>query len=148
MNDNKITQFRGPYNFLSNFYPCNIVYEGLTYKSVESAFQASKTLNKEIRKRFTKATAKEAKQWGKQLDLRKDWSEVKVDIMIDLVFQKFSQPYLKEKLLNTEDMIIEEHNHWRDTFWGIYNNKGKNMLGKILMTTRDVLRKEDKEQNV
>lgn len=143
MTKNKITQFRGAYNFLSNFYHCNITYEGLPYDSVETAYQASKTSNMEIRKRFSRITAKEAKQWGKQLELREDWDNLKVGIMVELVYLKFSQPYLKKKLLSTGDMIIEEHNHWRDNFWGIYNNKGENILGKILMATRDILREEE-----
>jgi hypothetical protein len=30
-------------------------------------------------------------------------------------------------------------NHWKDTFWGVYNGVGKNMLGKLLMQVREEL---------
>ena len=38
-----INSFVGPCRFLSNFYPSEITYEGITYPTVEHAFQASKT---------------------------------------------------------------------------------------------------------
>lgn len=37
--------FRGEYDFLSNFYKCNVEHEGVIYSSVENAFQAAKTLD-------------------------------------------------------------------------------------------------------
>lgn len=51
-----ITEFRGRYYFLSNFYEVNIEFEGETYTSVEAAFQAQKTLDKEERKQFVGIT--------------------------------------------------------------------------------------------
>ena len=35
--------FSGEYEFLSNFYPCRIVYNGITYPSVEHAYQDRKS---------------------------------------------------------------------------------------------------------
>lgn len=36
---------KGEYDFLSNFYKCNVEHEGVIYSSVEDAFQAAKTLD-------------------------------------------------------------------------------------------------------
>lgn len=33
-----INGFQGEYRFLSNFYPCQITFYGLTFTSVEAAF--------------------------------------------------------------------------------------------------------------
>lgn len=69
--------------------------------------------------------------------MRSDWEDIKVSIMSDLIAQKFtSNNRLGELLLNTGDAILIEGNHWNDTFWGVCNNVGKNMLGKLLMQRR------------
>lgn len=38
-----INTFNGDYRFLSNFYPAEVLFEGITWPSVEHAFQAAKT---------------------------------------------------------------------------------------------------------
>ena len=35
-----ISEFKGPYYFLSNFYPAKVTYNGVTYRNAEAAFQA------------------------------------------------------------------------------------------------------------
>ena len=45
--NNVITEFKGEYHFLSNFYQCDFVYEGLTYHTAEAAFQAQKCSSEE-----------------------------------------------------------------------------------------------------
>ena len=103
-------RFRGEYDFLSNFYRCNIEYEGVIYSSVENAFQAAKTLDLEERKQFENCSAKEAKKRGKSVKLRSDWDNVKVKITCNLVFQKFNNSeYLMTRLLIVQDNIIEEN---------------------------------------
>ncbi len=37
-----IDRFAGPYAFLSNFHPCRVTFYGMTFSSVEAAFQAAK----------------------------------------------------------------------------------------------------------
>lgn len=44
---------------------------------------------------------------------------------------KFSNPLLKRKLLQISEPIVEE-NTWNDTFWGVCNGKGLNILGLML----------------
>ena len=46
MNENEINNFNGEYRFLSNFYQCDFVFEGLTYHNAEAAFQAQKCVDR------------------------------------------------------------------------------------------------------
>ena len=126
------------YAFLSNFYECPIDINGLTYTSVEAAFQAQKCINEVDKEQFTKLKPYPAKKLGKTIKPRDDWEMVKVDIMREIVSQKFLQhPALMNKLLATDNRLIVEVNAWRDTFWGVSHGKGKNHLGRILMECRN-----------
>ena len=65
------------------------------------------------------------------------------EIMEEIVRAKIDQnPAVKERLLETGDIIIEEGNDWKDTYWGVdlKTGKGENHLGKILMKSRDLVR--------
>lgn len=138
-----IKGFRGEYFFLSNFYETDIHYNGITYKSSESAFQAMKCKRISSRKSFIFLSPSEAKSKGKRISLREDWDEVKDNIMYDICRIKFSKPILKAKLLATGDQYLEETNDWGDDYWGVLSNgKGKNKLGKILMKIREELKLE------
>jgi len=140
--DNTVKYFFGEYFFLSNFYVTFFKIEGITYSSVEHYFQSSKVLAKEDRFKITSAfTPGEAKLLGRRCNLRKDWEEVKIAVMTEGVFAKFAQNKdLKEKLLKTGDMVLEEGNDWRDEFWGVVDGRGENHLGKILMGVREILK--------
>lgn len=139
----KIDKFSGEYEFLSNMYPCNVTYNGITYKCSEAAYQAQK--QPEIAKVFTNVDGYTAKRLGKTVTLRLDWEEVKFRIMAQIVLLKFTQNKdLAEKLLNTGDAQLIEGNWWGDIYWGVctnkkYNGVGENYLGKILMYVRSVL---------
>lgn len=131
-----ITEFDGEYAFLSNFYECPVEYDGITYNSSEAAYQAQKCRTKEERYAFRDLTPKEAKRKGRKVDIRPDWEEKKVDVMSDIVYQKFSQnKELKEKLIATDDAELIEGNYWGDRFWGV-DGTGENRLGMILMDIR------------
>ena len=137
----EIKSFRGEYGFLSNFYESPIAYDGITYRSSEAMFQAYKTLDLESRKAFSRVDASAAKKMGRRLVLRSDWEDVKVSVMLQAVLLKFLQnKELEKKLLDTGDAYLEEGNTWRDQFWGVCNGIGKNMLGRILMEVRGILR--------
>jgi len=54
---------------------------------------------------------------------------------------KFTQHSdLKERLLDTHNLELIEGNNWDDTYWGICNGRGRNMLGMLLMEVRDILK--------
>jgi len=135
-----ISSFRGKYNFLSNFYECMLHYNGLRFCSLEAAYQASKLENEEDRVYFSTLSAKDSKKEIKKYKIRKDWNKVKFSIMANLLCIKFSNPILKNKLLDTGDEELIEGNNWGDTVWGVCNGEGDNMLGKLLMKTREYYR--------
>lgn len=137
-----IKSFRNKYEFLSNFYPCLIVYDNDTYASVERAFQAAKCEDRLERLQFQICPSdKEAKKRGRDVKLRPDWEDVKVDIMRDLLKYKFSQPHLLKLLIETGDAELIECNTWGDTFWGVCKGEGQNMLGELLMEIREEVKK-------
>lgn len=133
----EISSFRGDYHFLSNFHPSPVLMDGAMYPYVENAFQAAKTLDLTQRIPFESMNPSEAKRAGRRLQLRDDWEEVKPDIMLALVRDKFSRtPELATKLLATGNAQLIEGNTWGDRIWGVCRGKGKNLLGRILMQVR------------
>lgn len=140
----EISSFRGDYHFLSNFHPSPVELDGVIYPYVENAFQAAKTLDRKQRIPFVSMNPSEAKRAGRRLKLRGDWENVKPDIMLALVRDKFARtPALREKLLATGEARLIEGNTWGDTIWGVCRGKGKNMLGKILMRVRAEIVQEE-----
>jgi len=137
-----IDSFTKDFFFLSNFFPCEVVYEGIKYPSSEHAYQASKTLDLDERKRIVAlSTASESKKAGRKVVLRDDWEQVKDNVMTNIVSAKFNQnSILKDCLLLTENEELVEGNWWHDTHFGVCNGVGENKLGKILMEVRESLR--------
>lgn len=125
---------RGEYEFLSNFYPCTVQYNGLCFMNSEAAFQAQKCPERAVE--FIHLNPSQAKHLGRRVQLRPDWEEVKIRIMYEILEAKFSNPELMSKLLQVEGEIVED-NTWNDRFWGVCKGKGQNMLGKLLMELRD-----------
>lgn len=146
-----ISRFRGLYRFLSNFYVCDVEYEGYSYTSVEHAYQERKTWDVDRRKLIREAStpfgcAKLGR--AKETILRDDWYEIKGKIMKPIVEAKFMQNEdLSMKLLLTGDAYLMEGNYWHDNYFGNCSCKrchegdsGQNWLGKILMEVRDVIK--------
>jgi len=134
-----IDTFKGDYFFLSNFYQCDITHDGFKFSSVEAAFQASKVKNFQDMKQFEDLNPSEAKKLGRHVLLRDDWENVKLNIMFELCFQKFSRSSFRDKLINTKDELLIEGNTWNDIYWGKCNGKGENHLGLILMDIRKLI---------
>lgn len=137
----KIDSFRGKYEFLSNFYPVEIFYDGYWYPTLEHAFQAAKTLDLKEREMVREqATPGKAKQAGHSVHLRPDWEGVKVAIMKGLLQQKFFRHALGTRLLDTGGAELIEGNTWNDRFWGVCRGEGENHLGRLLMQVRADMR--------
>ncbi len=135
-----IDNFRGEYAFLSNFFDAPVTYNGLSYLNSEAAFQAQKTIDENERVQFVGLNASNAKRLGRAVTLRSDWEKVKIRIMYEICYAKFTQnAELGVKLVETGRKILIEGNTWNDTFWGICNGVGENMLGRILMAIRTEL---------
>ncbi len=90
------------------------------------------------------ATTGEAKRLGRQIQVRPDWDDVKIETMLLLLRNKFAFYPLKQWLLNTGDAILIESNWWHDTFWGVDSKtcQGANVLGILLMLVREELKNE------
>ncbi len=135
----KITSFSGRYRWLSNFWPAEVHFEGLVYPTTENAYQASKTLDKNIRQEFVTMTPGQAKRRGQEIEIHDDWERRKIDIMFSLNLRKFSKADLGKRLAETGDAEIIEGNTWDDTFWGVCEGVGENNLGIILMRLRTIM---------
>ena len=131
--------FRKEYEFLSNFYQAKLFFDGIAYLNSEAAYQAQKCAAARDRAQFSRLSADEAKRLGRQVSLRPDWDQVKLDLMARIVRAKFSQhPRLARKLLETGGRPLIEGNYWHDVYWGVdlKTREGENRLGRILMALR------------
>jgi ribA/ribD-fused uncharacterized protein len=131
-----IDSFDGTYRFLSNFKSVNVEFDGIVYPSTENAYQAAKADDPALRSRFLTCTAGQAKRLGREITLRSDWDDVKYGIMRDLLYAKFEDVVLREKLKSTYPQELIEGNTWGDTYWGVCRGIGQNNLGKLLMQVR------------
>ena len=139
-----INRFKGKYVFLSNFANSPISFNGKIWPTVEHVFQASKTVDEDMREEIRiVSTPDNAKRIGRMVHLRSGWEQIKQDVMLKNIRLKFSQnPELKEKLLRTGDAVLIEGNTWHDNIWGDCNCskckkiEGRNLLGRILMQVR------------
>lgn len=140
-----IKEFRGPYRFLSNFFPCTMEYKGEVYRSSEHAFQSAKFDDPELKKIIrTQEKPSEAKRIARVMDKekRKDWGSIRVDVMREVLKIKFAKQGFRDQLLATGDQELQECNTWGDKFWGICDGEGSNWLGKLLMEIREDIRNE------
>lgn len=145
----EITEFRGEYRFLSNFWPCKVQLGDIVFPSAEHAYQARKSLDPVVQRSLAQlASPGEAKRYGRTIELRPDWERVKKRVMLLVVLTKFIQnPDLAKLLVATEDIPLEEGNTWHDNFWGAcrcddHAGDGLNYLGRILMMVRDIVRED------
>jgi len=147
-----IKKFEDEYEFLSNFHPSPFTYMSVIWPTVEHAFQACKLINPTVGdlQRFADYTTPNiAKRSGRMVKLRPDWEVIKVQLMYNLVYEKFKQnKKLRKMLLDTVDEILIEGNTWHDNIWGnctcsaCKDIRGENYLGRILMLVRMKLGQE------
>lgn len=168
--ENSIGSFQD--TFLSNFQPVPVEMDGITYPTVEHAYQRAKfdidalaTLSQERREEvlallsergfprtveqlptifsdpeIKPGTIKRVADLLRTYDLvGENWDDKRVDSMIDLLMQKYQHPDLARQLQATGEKVLIEGNTWDDTFWGVTDNKGRNMLGRIVMNIREKL---------
>jgi N-glycosidase YbiA len=132
------------YGEFSNFALYSIKLKGKIWQTSEHYFQAQKFAGtaQEEKIRLAK-TPMLAAQMGRDRSqkLRKDWDNIKDNMMYEAVWAKFTQhPDLEQLLLATEDAILVEHTE-NDDYWGDGGDgSGSNKLGKILMKIREKLK--------
>ena len=133
-----------PYGCFSNFSKHSFVLDGQPWQTVEHYFQAMKFEGTPQSYAIQLAKAPmEAKIMGndRAYPIREDWAQVKDDLMRRAVLAKFeTHADIREILLGTgEEELIEDAPN--DYYWGCGKERtGRNMLGKILMETREKFR--------
>lgn len=131
------------YDFLSNFYPSPLRFEGILYPTAEHAYQASKFDDVKTKELIKKARGPdEAKKLGHSLPICDGWHDKKIDIMRCIIKEKFENPFLRPLLLSTGNSELILNNKWNDKFWGVCRGIGENWLGKILMEERNRIKEE------
>jgi ribA/ribD-fused uncharacterized protein len=107
--------------------------------SAEHAYQSEKTTDIIERETiYHAANPAHAKRLGGKKFLKHlvpDWDTIKQGVMLQVLRAKF-QGELSKQLLETGVEELIESNWWGDTYWGVCNGYGKNMLGKLLMQVR------------
>lgn len=134
----------GPHKSFSNWYSCPFKWNRITWANSEQALMSMKSFDKDYQKKIRKATnPADAKRLGRAVKLRQDWDQVKFNLMVEILFAKFSQhPDLAEILLETGTQSI--HEDCNDPWWAGGPNYpgGKDMLGRALMLVRKRLGKD------
>lgn len=139
---NAIKGFQDEYRFLSNFYPslftASVGGDDVTFQWNEQYFMFHKSTDFDYQMSIVWADSPaKCKSLGKQCTLRSDWEKVKDEVMLEGLRYKFAQNLnLALQLLNTHDAYLEETNTWNDTYWGVCDGAGRNMLGLSLMRVR------------
>jgi N-glycosidase YbiA len=99
----------------------------------------------------TEGEPKEAKsrggprgQRGRKVQLRADWDEIKLGVMVEILRHWYAaNPDYSQRLCATDERLIVEDSP-RDPIWGIRSRGGKfagtNLLGRAHMTLRAELR--------
>lgn len=143
-----ILGFDGEYRWLSNFWKAEQVLDiwtgdgeqgdRIVFNSNEQWYMVNKTtVPEEAQAILAAATPGDCKRIGKTVTLRSDWEQVKDQVMLDGLRMKFGQHAdLRAKLIATGTRYLEETNTWKDTYWGVCNGVGRNMLGILLMQVR------------
>jgi ribA/ribD-fused uncharacterized protein len=130
------------HGWLSNFYPSMFVYGGMSFPTVEHFYQSMKAMEPNMQNWIAFAPKPyHAMRAGRNLRMDKgemwtNWEEVKVEIMLTGLRNKFGQVHLRQLLLDTGDAILHEDSP-SDKFWGV---KGCDQLGKCLMEVRQEIR--------
>ncbi len=133
-------EFKDDYEFLSNFYKRKLVYKCVEYHTVEHAYQSEKSTDPTWKLRCRQNIHPGIiKKESKKIDLIPNWNSLRINIMYECLTAKFEDPELRQKLIDTGDILLVEGNWHYDNFWGycLHRENGKNMLGTLLMRIRD-----------
>ncbi len=131
------------YGCFSNFSRHPITLDGKVWPTSEHYFQAKKFAGTEHEELVRAApTPKEAAAMGRERfrPLRKDWEEVKEQIMMIALRAKFTQhASIRAELIGTGSAKLVEHTI-NDNYWGDGGDgSGKNRLGALLERVREEL---------
>ncbi len=142
--ENRIGFYEREFYVFSNFSAFAVEWKGKLWMTSEHAYHSEKFEDENIKEmiRSTRSAHDSLKLAQSNKDkYKKDWYEVRVEVMEQIVRAKLDQhPYIMKKLKDSGNKELIEDS-WRDDFWGWGENKdGQNQLGKIWMKIRkDIL---------
>ncbi len=142
---------RDGYGEFSNFAPFPVQIDGKFWPTTEHYFQAQKFHGTDQEEAIRLAASPSiAARMGRsrRFPLRRDWEQVKDEIMYHAVMAKFIQhAKLRDLLLATGNAEIVEHTR-NDSYWADGGDgHGRNQLGKTLMRVREELRHQATEES-
>lgn len=145
---------------LSQWYECRFMEDGILYHTAEQYMMAGKARLFGDDSAFTRImnarTPREYKRLGRSVKRYSEsvWQTKRFEIVVNGNLLKFGQNEdLKRFLLGTGSKMLAEASRY-DLIWGIgmspgdpnaadaRNWRGQNLLGKALMTVRELLREE------
>jgi N-glycosidase YbiA len=139
------------YGCFSNFSAHGFELDGVYWKTSEHYFQAQKFAGhpEHVEALRLMPSPMQVAKAGRSRSrpLRADWEIVRDDIMRKAVLKKFeTHSDICKVLFGTGDEDLIEKTT-TDYYWGCgTDGTGKNMLGKILMETREISRQRNDEQ--
>lgn len=147
--DKQIFFYEQEFYVFSNYSSFAIDWKGKMYPTSEHVYHSEKFDDELLKEQLRASRSAHDCQKLAQANedkCRKDWKEVRVKIMKEILFAKVAQhPYVLKKMLESGDKELVE-NSWRDSFWGWGENKdGENQLGKLWMEVREETRKSIKK---
>ncbi|MCT4552874.1 MAG: NADAR family protein [Alphaproteobacteria bacterium] len=150
------------FRFLSNSYPyfpdgtkaninLEVKYNGISFDCITTAYIASKSDDKDFQIQLSKMTPFEAKKMSMKglIETKENWKENRIEIMRNLLNQKFVyNEYFKKLLLKTGEAELIAKDFLADQFWEIDKEYeiGEGKLGKELIQIREKLKEPPKIQ--
>lgn len=150
------------FRFLSNSYPyfldgskaninLEVKYNGISFDCITTAYIASKSDNKDFQIQLSKMTPFEVKRLSMKglIEIHEDWKINRIEIMRNLLNQKFVyNEYFKKLLLKTGEAELIAKDFLADQFWEIDEEYeiGEGKLGKELIQIRKKLKEPPKIQ--
>ena len=144
--DKQIFFYEHEFYVFSNFSSFAIEWRGKLYPTSEHVYHSEgfedENLKEQVRNTHSAHDALKFAQVNVD-KCRKDWNEIKLKVMKEILLAKVAQhPYVKKKLLQSGDRELIEDS-WRDDFWGWGENRdGANHLGKLWMEVRNEIQKD------
>lgn len=134
------------YYMFSNFSSFSVEWKGRLWQTSEHAFQAARFFGIDdiiVEEIFNARSAHDSKKIiEKYRDKISDsHTQEHIEVMEDICWHKLQQhPYIKKKLLETNDKEIVEDSP-KDDFWGWGEKRdGRNELGKVWMRIREKIK--------
>lgn len=144
------TLFAGEWAFLSNMFPCSVIYENTRFSSTEQCYQFCKARSHNELAKAQRIIVNNdpfvCRQIGDSIEDNDKWLGSREQTLLDINILKYNQnPELLDLLVDTGNTILQEATTGPD--WGISasirskaakenTGRGENLFGKILMKLR------------